>query len=53
MPFVVVNVDEEQFATVQSQFSGHNAIKHIGKSQAVLGSIPANPVEEDKEMRTQ
>lgn len=53
MPFVVVNVDEQQFAAVQSDFSGHSSIKNIGKLGDSSVSTIADLVEEDKEMRTQ
>lgn len=31
MPFVVVNVVEEQVQELQSSFAGHDVIKHVGK----------------------
>jgi hypothetical protein len=31
MPFVVVNVGEQQVQELQSSFAGHSAIKHVGE----------------------
>jgi hypothetical protein len=31
MPYVLVNVDEQQFADVQSSFTGHSVVKHVGE----------------------
>jgi len=39
MPFVVVNVDEQQFAAVQSDFSGHSSIKNIGESSTFIQDV--------------
>jgi len=31
MPFVVVNVGEQQVQELQSSFAGHDVIKHVGE----------------------
>jgi len=36
MPFVVVNVGEQQVQELQSSFAGHDVIKHVGECQPVL-----------------
>jgi hypothetical protein len=41
MPFVVVNVKDGNFASLQSSFSGHSAIKHIGESSAAQAPLRA------------
>lgn len=56
MPYVLVNVDEQQFADVQSSFTGHSVVKHVGKLlvQVSLLQLQADKfAEEDKQMRTQ
>ena len=43
MPFVVVNVGEQQVQELQSSFAGHNVVKHVGECGVAFSRTPADP----------
>jgi len=53
MPFVVVNVGEQQVQELQSSFAGHNVVKHVGECILAFRLKSADSVEEDQQMHTQ